>query len=194
MCRYTKNASTGVETFAAEVVKGTPTTGTAADPEVTEGDISAGSASAVMPLWRIPLDGITPGAPVRIAPVASTLKTLGDSVSRTPLVREIHFTKLTNDPDFYVSGFVVGKTATVYCRWVNKGTFRSKAWGSTDLASMDVRSDREGFSIFVDNMPVTNLQSRFLYVFGNKLCFRTSTDMDISENAWHIGSVSFSIK
>ena len=82
VCRYTKNASTGVENFAAEVVKGTPTTGTAADPEVTGGDISAGSASAVMPLWRIPLDGITPGAPVRIAPVASTLKTLGDSVSR----------------------------------------------------------------------------------------------------------------
>lgn len=81
VCRYTKNASTGVENFAAEVVKGTPTTGTAADPEVTEGDISAGSASAVMPLWRIPLDGITPGAPVRIAPVASNLKTLGDSVS-----------------------------------------------------------------------------------------------------------------
>lgn len=81
VCRYTKNASTGVEKFAAEVVKGTPTTGTAADPKVTEGDISSGSASAVMPLWRIPLNGITPGAPVRIAPVASTLKTLGDSVS-----------------------------------------------------------------------------------------------------------------
>ena len=83
VCRYTKNASTGVEKFAAEVVKGTPTTGTAADPKVTEGDISSGSASAVMPLWRIPLDGITPGAPVRIAPVASTLKTLGDSVSHS---------------------------------------------------------------------------------------------------------------
>ena len=81
VCRYTKNASTGVEKFAAEVVKGTPTTGTAADPKVTEGDISTGSASAVMPLWRIPLDGITPGAPVRIAPVASTLRTIGESIS-----------------------------------------------------------------------------------------------------------------
>lgn len=99
VCRYTKNASTGVETFAAEVVKGTPTTGTAADPEVTEGDISAGSANAVMPLWRIPLDGITPGAPVRIAPVASTLKTLGDSVSRLdrewPVGRAIWLAKVT---------------------------------------------------------------------------------------------------
>lgn len=87
VCHYTKNASTGVENFAAEVVKGTPTTGTAADPKVTEGDISSGSASAVMPLWRIPLNGITPGAPVRIAPVASTLKTLGDSVSRISTVK-----------------------------------------------------------------------------------------------------------
>lgn len=103
VCRYTKNASTGVENFAAEVVKGTPTTGTAADPEVTEGDISAGSASAVMPLWRIPLNGITPGAPVRIAPVASTLKTLGDSVSPAVLFnnRNIGFTDvvtLSQDP------------------------------------------------------------------------------------------------
>ncbi len=75
VCGYSKDASTGVETFEAKVVKGTPTTGAAADPEVTEGDISAGSASASMPLWRIPIDGITPGAPVRIAPVASALST-----------------------------------------------------------------------------------------------------------------------
>lgn len=105
VCRYTKNASTGVETFAAEVVKGTPTTGTAADPEVTEGDISTGSANAVMPLWRIPLNGITPGAPVRIAPVASTLKTLGDSVSP---IKEQVFTGLT------VEGAARGGSATVH--------------------------------------------------------------------------------
>ena len=105
VCRYTKTASTGVENFAAEVVKGTPTTGTAADPKVTEGDISSGSASAVMPLWRIPLNGITPGAPVRIAPVASTLKTLGDSVSP---VEEQVFSGLT------VEGAARGGSVTVH--------------------------------------------------------------------------------
>lgn len=108
VCRYAKNASTGVETFAAEVVKGTPTTGTAADPEVTEGDISAGSASAVMPLWRIPLDGITPGAPVRIAPVASTLKTLGDSVSQT--ADSIDKLKTDLDEHNYVADYIYGKS------------------------------------------------------------------------------------
>lgn len=110
VCRYTKNASTGVENFAAEVVKGTPTTGTAADPEVTEGDISTGSASAVMPLWRIPLDGITPGAPVRIAPVASTLKTLGDSVSQ-----DTGWVMLKSSPIWCVSYRKVNRTVYVLC-------------------------------------------------------------------------------
>ena len=81
VCGYAKDASTGVETFTAAVVKGTPTTGTPADPSVTEGDISSGSSSAVMPLWRIPIDGITPGTPVRIAPVASSLSGQADDLS-----------------------------------------------------------------------------------------------------------------
>lgn len=108
VCRYTKNASTGVEKFAAEVVKGTPTTGTAADPKVTEGDISTGSASAVMPLWRIPLNGITPGAPVRIAPVASTLKSIGDSVSHEVGFQFIYGASFSDDFVAYRKrGFVV---------------------------------------------------------------------------------------
>jgi hypothetical protein len=81
VCKYSKDASTGVETFTAAVVKGTPTTGTPADPSVTEGDISSGSSSAVMPLWRIPIDGITAGTPVRIAPVASSLSDQADDLS-----------------------------------------------------------------------------------------------------------------
>lgn len=82
VCSYARDASTGVETFEAKVVKGTQTTGTAADPDIDEGDISSGSSSAAMPLWRIPIDGITPGTPVRIAPVTSSLSDLRDSVSQ----------------------------------------------------------------------------------------------------------------
>ena len=89
---------------------------------------------------------------------------------------------------------MVGKTATVYCRWVNLGTFRAKAWGSTDLAHMDVRSDREGFAVFADSMQGAKQQNRFLYVAGEKLYFRVTEDMDILEKTWHTGSVSFPIK
>ena len=93
-----------------------------------------------------------------------------------------------------MTGFVVGKTATVYCRWINLGTFRAEAWGETDLARMDVKSDREGFAVFADSMQGAKQQNRFLYVIGEKLCFRVTEDMDISENTWHMGSVSFPIK
>lgn len=126
--------------------------------------------------------------------VSGELATLGDSVSKMLPVREINFTKLTSDPEFTVSGVVVGKIATVYCRWVNNGGFRSNAWGRTDLARMDVVSVEEGFAVFTDSMQGENQQNRFLYVVGNTLCFRTAYDEDIREKAWHAGSISFAIK
>ena len=82
VCHYRKDASTGVERFDAKVLKGTPTTGTPADPTYDAGDISAGGSEAIMPLWRIPIDGITPGTPVQVADTAQSLKSLGDSVSQ----------------------------------------------------------------------------------------------------------------
>ena len=126
--------------------------------------------------------------------VSGELATLGDSVSKMLPVREISFTKLTSDPEFTVSGVVVGKMATVYCRWVNNGAFRANVWGSTDLARMDVESAEEGFAAFADSMQGDNQQNRYLYVFGKKLCFRTTYDADILEKTWHVGSVSFPIK
>lgn len=83
--RYSKDGSTGVESFEPEVIKGTPVTGTAADPAVDAGAISDGSSEALMPLWRIPIRGLAPGTPERIATVGKTLSEIGDSVSPTTL-------------------------------------------------------------------------------------------------------------
>lgn len=67
VARYAKNASTGVESVSLVVIKGTPTTGTPADPSYTRGDILNGNAlTNDMPLWRIPLNGITVGTPVQL--------------------------------------------------------------------------------------------------------------------------------
>ncbi len=38
----------------------------AADPTIPSGKILSGAVDAYMPLWRIPLDGITVGTPVRL--------------------------------------------------------------------------------------------------------------------------------
>ena len=66
-------------------------------------------------------------------------------------VTPIHFTKVTTDPEFTISGCIVNGLATIYCRWVNKGTFGNKAWTGVTLARMDVRSGGESFNVFVDD-------------------------------------------
>ena len=71
VARYAKT-SAGIESITPVVIKGTPTTGTAADPEVTANDLK---------LWRVPLDGISVGDPVKLFEPVASLATLGDSVS-----------------------------------------------------------------------------------------------------------------
>ena len=72
VARYAKT-SAGIESITPVVVKGTPSTGTPADPATTSNDLK---------LWRIPLDGINAGTPARLFDPVIPLATLGDSVSR----------------------------------------------------------------------------------------------------------------
>lgn len=86
VARYAKNASTGVESVSLVVIKGTPTTGTPADPSYTRGDILNGNALANdMPLWRIPLNGITVGTPVQLFQEFASAKDAWDSVSQVDI-------------------------------------------------------------------------------------------------------------
>lgn len=59
VARYSRT-SKGIESIEPVVIKGTPTTGTPSDPEVTANDLK---------LWRVPLDGINAGTPVRLTPI-----------------------------------------------------------------------------------------------------------------------------
>ena len=63
---YHRNASNGNENVELTVLKGTPNATAAADPTIPSGKILSGAVDAYMPLWRIPLDGITVGTPVRL--------------------------------------------------------------------------------------------------------------------------------
>ena len=71
VARYQKT-SAGIESITPVVIKGTPTTGTAADPATTANDLK---------LWRVPLDGINAGTPVKLFEPVTPLATLGESVS-----------------------------------------------------------------------------------------------------------------
>ena len=63
---YHRNASNGNENVELTVLKGSPNATAAADPTIPSGKILSGAVDAYMPLWRIPLDGITVGTPVRL--------------------------------------------------------------------------------------------------------------------------------
>lgn len=70
VCRYMK-ASDGMETASLVILKGAPTSGTPQDPAWEHGRIIEGATTADMPLYRIPLDGITVQA---LKPMFTTMK------------------------------------------------------------------------------------------------------------------------
>lgn len=70
VARYAKT-SAGIESITPVVVKGTPTTGTPADPATTANDLK---------LWRVPLNGITVGTPVKLFEIIPALATLNGRV------------------------------------------------------------------------------------------------------------------
>ena len=96
VARYAKT-SAGIESITPVVIKGTPTTGTAADPEVTANDLK---------LWRVPLDGISVGDPEPLFSVLTPLATLGDSVSQ-------RIASVTDYKFVLVSGQVTERALTV---------------------------------------------------------------------------------
>ncbi|MDH7887858.1 hypothetical protein [Bifidobacterium catenulatum] len=63
---YNRNPKNGNENVELAVLKGSPNATAAADPTIPSGKILSGAVDAYMPLWRIPLDGITVGTPVRL--------------------------------------------------------------------------------------------------------------------------------
>lgn len=72
VARYSRT-SEGIESIEPVVIKGTPTTGTPADPEVTANDLK---------LWRVPLDGINAGTPVRLTHILLPLSAAIEGVEQ----------------------------------------------------------------------------------------------------------------
>lgn len=89
VARYQKT-NAGIESITPVVIKGTPTTGTAADPATTANDLK---------LWRVPLDGINAGAPVRLFEPVTPLATLGESVS--PMEKKLARLNLVEGTESY---------------------------------------------------------------------------------------------
>ena len=80
--KYTRG-SNNIETIALAVLKGTATSGTAADPTVPSGSILNNSGTVWIPIARIPISGITAGTPVMLVKQLPPMSQLWDSVTQT---------------------------------------------------------------------------------------------------------------
>ena len=80
VCRYAKG-SQNIESAKLVVVRGTPTTGTHTDPAVNTTSPLDGGTTYDMPLYRIPLDGITIGTPVALFNVLRPMSDVWDSLT-----------------------------------------------------------------------------------------------------------------
>lgn len=104
VCRYTKG-SQSVESAKLVVVRGTPTTGTPTDPAVNTTSPLDGGTTYDMPLYRIPLDGITIGTPVPLFNVLKPMSDVWDSLTQPLLYAKFRWQDTSSfKPDAYGGG------------------------------------------------------------------------------------------
>lgn len=104
VCRYAKG-SQSVESAELVVVRGTPTTGTPTDPTLNTTSPLDGGTTYDMPLYRIPLDGITIGTPVPLFNVLKPMSDVWDSLTQPLLYAKFRWQDTSSfKPDAYGGG------------------------------------------------------------------------------------------
>ena len=126
VCRYAKG-SQSVESAKLVVVRGTPTTGTPTDPAVNTTSPLDGGTTYDMPLYRIPLDGITIGTPVPLFNVLKPMSDVWDSLTQTEVLTLINSTYGT------VKGYRRGSLVTLRIDWKLSA---SGSWNSGNFGTL----------------------------------------------------------
>lgn len=131
VCRYAKG-SQNIESAKLVVVRGTPTTGTPTDPAVNTTSPLDGGTTYDMPLYRIPLDGITIGTPVALFNVLKPMSDVWDSLTQS-------------GPTTLLNGGPGGDKKITGVRWgvmrmltVSLGSKVTASWGKETLATLPV--------------------------------------------------------
>ena len=129
VCRYAKG-SQNIESAKLVVVRGTPTTGTPTDPAVNTTSPLDGGTTYDMPLYRIPLDGITIGTPVALFNVLKPMSDVWDSLTQS-------------GPTTLLNGGRGGDKKITGVRWgvmrmltVSLGSKVTASWGKETLTTL----------------------------------------------------------
>ena len=127
--RYTRTNS--IEKAQLVCLRGTPTTGTPADPSYNRQSILLGSTTVHdMPLYRLPLNGITLGTPVKLFRTLDSLASVWDSMtSAKPVIARNYFPQTMT-----IEGVRVGSFAMLH---VQGGGVNTNAEQDTAIAMLE---------------------------------------------------------
>lgn len=135
--KYTRD-SNNIESITLAVLKGTATSGTAADPTVPSGNILNNSGTVWIPIARIPISGITAGTPVMLVKQLPPMSQLWDSV-----------------------------TQTCQLQWQSTGSFNGAPYGATNTITVRNGLIYADLSSFKSNVNIDNF-TVWLYKSGVK--------------------------
>lgn len=178
---YNRNPKTGNELVELVVLKGSPNATAAADPKVPSGKILSGAVDAYMPLWRIPLDGITVGTPVRLFTPRGAL---WDSVTLTK-------TNPNWDVD-YRTAFVGGMLIVAFhAIRVNTDWNAAREWESSNLfrlpAGLEAAFEVHCAAVSNSNVGLHGVE---VQTAGNEIVLRSSAKMTIGKGGWVEGCIT----
>lgn len=125
--KYEYASSTSVESASLAVIKGTASSGTATDPDIPSGSILEGATTAYMPLWRIPISGITVGTPEKLyGEVLSPLDGVLDKTWNASQIPNLPASKITSGT------FDAARIPNLDASKITSGTF-----GAARIPSLD---------------------------------------------------------
>lgn len=137
--KYEYASSTSVESASLAVIKGTASSGTATDPDIPSGSILEGATTAYMPLWRIPISGITVGTPEKLyGEVLSPLDGVLDKTWNASQIPSLPASKITSGT------FDAARIPNLDASKITSGTF-----GAARIPSLDASKIGSG------TLPVT---------------------------------------
>lgn len=178
---YHRDSLSGNENVGLVVLKGSPNATAAADPAIPSGKILSGAVDAYMPLWRIPLDGITVGTPVRLF---TPREALWDSVT-------LKKPNANWDVD-YRTAFVGGMLIVAF-HAIRRNTDwnAAKEWELSPLFTLPsgLEAAFEVHCAAVSNSSV-GLHGVDVQAAGNSIALRSSAKMTIGKGGWVEGCIT----
>lgn len=181
--KYTRD-SNNIETIALAVLKGTATSGTAADPTVPSGSILNNSGTVWIPIARIPISGITAGTPVMLVKQLPPMSQLWDSVT---------LTRSNQNWNVNYRTALVGKLLIVAFHAIRVGSDwnAAKEWETSPLFTLPAGLEAafEVHCAAVSSSSV-GLHGVEVQTAGNEIVLRSSAKMTIGKGGWVEGCIT----